>query len=142
MILAFFLGRMIFIPYFYYKIFSVWSHPQRRAVGNLVCSVMTLSAGILDILNVYWFFKILKAAATLLLKLRQEKKSQQNVNEAKTNLVRQGLHSPPHVAVRTDLGSGWSRGTSIFYCLTGRRKSIKLPAYHIKKDSSFTSGGI
>ncbi len=76
MILAFFLGRMIFIPYFYYKIFSVWSHPQRRAVGNLVCSVMTLSAGILDILNVYWFFKILKAAATLLLKLRQEKKSQ------------------------------------------------------------------
>ncbi len=76
MILAFFLGRMIFIPYFYYKTFSVWSYPQRRAVGPLVSSVWILTAGILDILNAYWFFKMLKGGVKLLLKPGQGKKSQ------------------------------------------------------------------
>jgi membrane-bound metal-dependent hydrolase YbcI (DUF457 family) len=74
MILAFFLGRMIFIPYFYYKTFSVWSYPQRRNIGNLLCFVWIITAGVLDIINVYWFSKMLKGGAKLLRKENQEKK--------------------------------------------------------------------
>ena len=75
MILAFFLGRIIFIPYFYFKAFSVWSYPQRRALGPILSLIWISTAGILDIINVYWFYKMLKGGAKLLLKPGQEKKS-------------------------------------------------------------------
>ena len=73
MLLAFFLGRIIFIPYFYYKTFSVWSYPQRKALGFSLSFIWILTAGILDIINVYWFSKMLKGGAKLLLKPEQKK---------------------------------------------------------------------
>ncbi|XP_028413076.1 transmembrane protein 56-like [Dendronephthya gigantea] len=76
MILAFFLGRIIFIPYFYYKTFSVWFYPQRLALGPLLSLIWILTAGILDIINVYWFSKMLKGGAKLLMKSGGEKKSE------------------------------------------------------------------
>ena len=75
MILAFFLGRIIFIPYFYYKTFSVWFYPQRLALGSLISFIWILTAGILDIINVYWFSKMLKGGAKLLMNPGVEKKS-------------------------------------------------------------------
>lgn len=77
MILAFFLGRIIFIPYFYFKAFSVWSYPQRRTLGPILSLIWISTAGILDIINVYWFYKMLKGGAKLLWKPGQEKKSKQ-----------------------------------------------------------------
>ena len=76
MIVAFFLGRIIFIPYFYYKTFSVWSSPARSHFGPLLPVVWIFTAGILDIINVYWFFKMLRGGAKLLLRPGNEKKSE------------------------------------------------------------------
>lgn len=74
MIFAFFLGRIIFIPYFYYKAISVWSYPQRIALGPYLSAIWIITAGTLDVINLYWFKKMVKGGAKLLMNRNKEKK--------------------------------------------------------------------
>jgi len=66
MTLAFFFVRIITIPIYWYKVYTVaitplWSHMGHfRHVLIIVCTV-------LDVINIYWFSKIVRGLVRILL---------------------------------------------------------------------------
>ncbi|XP_046852175.1 TLC domain-containing protein 4-like [Xenia sp. Carnegie-2017] len=65
MVFAFFLGRIVFIPYFYFKTLSVWSDPKRIALGPVVSFLWIFTTIVLDVLNIFWFFKMIQGCVKL-----------------------------------------------------------------------------
>ena len=64
----------MFIPYFYYISFSVWHYPKRSELGQFLSFYWIMTAGILDVINLYWFKKMVKGGAKLLMYRNQHKK--------------------------------------------------------------------
>ncbi|CAH1772737.1 unnamed protein product [Owenia fusiformis] len=75
---AFFLVRIASIPFYWHKVYTVYGTDYYWSVGN-IHYVMVTSCVTLDILNVFWFSKLLKGARKVLMNKNQ------NTIQAKMN---------------------------------------------------------
>jgi len=67
---SFFLCRILIMPVYYYKCYSVWGTDEQRNLGFLVNFYWIFTCIVLDAINLYWFAKIVKGALKLTRKLK------------------------------------------------------------------------
>lgn len=70
---SFFLCRILIMPIYYYKCYSVWGTSEQRDLGILVNFFWIFTCIVLDTINLYWFVKIVKGAIKLTRKLKDRK---------------------------------------------------------------------
>ncbi|KAK3755303.1 hypothetical protein QZH41_014616, partial [Actinostola sp. cb2023] len=66
MVISFFLCRIVVIPYYYYKCYIVWDTPGRRLLGVLSQTLWIFTSIVLDVLNIFWMFKMIRGGARIL----------------------------------------------------------------------------
>ena len=67
---AFFLCRILIMPIYYYKCYSVWGSEEQRNLGFLVNFFWIFTCIVLDAINLYWFAKIVRGAMKLTRKMK------------------------------------------------------------------------
>lgn len=66
MVISFFLCRIVVVPYYYYKCYIVWDTPGRHLLGVLPQTLWIFASTVLDVLNVFWMFKMIKGGIKIL----------------------------------------------------------------------------
>lgn len=72
---TFFLFRILCMPYYYYLAYTVWGTEEFHRLGTLIQLSWIIPCIILDILNILWFYKILRGARKVI-----KAKSAQHMN--------------------------------------------------------------
>lgn len=70
---AFFLCRILIMPIYYYKCYSVWGSEEQRNLGFLVNFFWIFTCIVLDAINLYWFGKIVRGAMKLTRKMKDHR---------------------------------------------------------------------
>lgn len=70
---SFFLCRIAIMPMYYYNCYSFWGSQQQRALGGIISFYWISTSVVLDVINLYWFSKIVRGALKLTRKLRDRK---------------------------------------------------------------------
>ena len=70
---SFFFCRILMMPIYYYKCYLVWGSEEQLQLGALVNFFWISTCIVLDIINLYWFTKIVKGAMKLTQKLKDRK---------------------------------------------------------------------
>lgn len=72
MVISFFLCRIVVIPYYYYKCFIVWDTPERQLLGFMPQLIWIFTSCVLDVLNVFWMFKMVRGGVKILMSNRKK----------------------------------------------------------------------
>lgn len=67
---SFFLCRILIMPVYYYKCYSVWGTKEQWNLGFLINFYWIFTCIMLDVINLYWFAKIVKGAMKLTRKMK------------------------------------------------------------------------
>ncbi|XP_022795207.1 transmembrane protein 56-like isoform X2 [Stylophora pistillata] len=67
---SFFFCRILMMPIYYYKCYLVWGSDEQQQLGALINFYWISTCIVLDIINLYWFTKIVKGAMKLTRKLK------------------------------------------------------------------------
>ncbi|XP_078353800.1 TLC domain-containing protein 4-like [Oculina patagonica] len=70
---SFFLCRILIMPIYYYKCYSVWGTEEQKNLGFLINFYWIFTCIVLDSINLYWFVKIVRGAMKLTRKLKDRK---------------------------------------------------------------------
>lgn len=70
---SFFFCRILMMPIYYYKCYLVWGSEEQLQLGALINFFWISTCIVLDIINLYWFTKIVKGAMKLTQKLKDRK---------------------------------------------------------------------
>ena len=70
---AFFLCRILIMPIYYYKCYSVWGSEEQRNLGFLINFYWIFTCIVLDAINLYWFAKIVRGAMKLTRKMKDHR---------------------------------------------------------------------
>ncbi len=65
MTLVFFFARIVVMPPYWLKVHSIYGTPAAHKLGR-IWFVLISSCMVLDLLNVYWFYKIFRGAQKVL----------------------------------------------------------------------------
>ena len=63
----FFACRILNMPQYWFKVYSVYGTPKFTKLGNLQF-VLIISCLVLDVINLYWFFKLCKGIHKMMAK--------------------------------------------------------------------------
>lgn len=70
---SFFFCRILMMPIYYYKCYLVWGSDEQQQLGALINFYWISTCIVLDIINLYWFTKIVKGAMKLTRKRKDSK---------------------------------------------------------------------
>ena len=69
----FFLCRIVIMPIYYNNCYVAWGTKQQKELGGLISFYWISTSAVLDVINLYWFSKIVRGAMKITRNLKERK---------------------------------------------------------------------